>query len=240
MDNYANSLEYKKYIEQFDYIFQKQYFKKVDEIVLNNNYKVLVINYNHTYQIGKNYYKSVSCQVFKLMDNDKVIYQTKAVFGRPFLQYIKHKDNNEYFICGNNLLDFSVYNITKNDEYKYVNEHIINDNYHGYCNNDFWYITEWLYNKNTNFVAINGQDVMNCATVTIGNFIEPEKLLYSFVNLSSLLYRKYNEATCKAIKWLENNNLLVIIGEENSREVIITEDEINKIIKNNGIRGYGT
>ena len=97
---------------------------------------------------------------------------------------------------------------------------------------EFWYINEWIYNKNNNFVAINGQDGMNCSTITICDFTEPEKLPYNCVNLTPLIYKKHDTTTCNSKKWLEDNGLLIVIGEELSKEIIITENELLHIFLN--------
>ena len=227
MENYANSLEYKKYLEQFNYIFRKTYYKNDNKIILYNNYNLSIKKYNHIYTIGKNYKKSVDCFEINLKKYNEIIFKTRTVFGIPFFQYIKHKNNNEYFICGNDLLDFLVYNITKNEEYKYVNEYMINDNYEGNCNNEFLYITEWKYNKNNNFVAINGYDGYS-NIITIGDFSKPEKLPYNFQWLSP---KEYGFENCTAIGWLEDNNLSVLT--DGSKSIIITKNEIKNILKNN-------
>ncbi|MDR2920344.1 MAG: hypothetical protein LBV72_13400 [Tannerella sp.] len=158
MRNYVNSIEYEKYRERYEYIFDKAYFINCKEVELTENLSVLVENYNHTYKTSKNYGHSISCQKFNLVKSDKVIYQLKMVFGKPFFQYIKHSNNDEYFICGNDILDFSVFNISKNIENRFVSEYIVNDDAKGYFNNEFWYIKEWIYNPKNNLVAINGQD----------------------------------------------------------------------------------
>ena len=116
LTNFANSSEYKEFIQQFEYIFDEKYFKKkIDEITINPNYKISINEYNHTYYVRENYAKSISCHEIRLIRYDKTIYMNKIVFTvKPFFQYIKHENGNEYFICGSDLLDFSVYNITKN------------------------------------------------------------------------------------------------------------------------------
>jgi len=230
MDNFAYTLQYKQYLKQFEYIFNEKYFRGINEKIIKN-YKILIEEYNHTYDVSKNYGKSISCHRIKLLVNGNIIYENKSVFiVKPFFQYIKHKNENEYFVSGNDLLDFSVFNITKNQEYKYVNEYIINENYEGDCNNEFWYITEWKYNPKNNYVAINGQDGMNCETITIFDFTKPEKLPYHFRNLSQEIDKKYNDGTCTAMEWVENNGLLIKIGEEQTQEIIINEDEIEKVL----------
>jgi hypothetical protein len=202
VDNFANTAQYYNYLNQFEYIFNEIYFKESKEIMINNDYKYQLKKYNHYYQVGKNYYYDVNCFGIMLLKNEKIIYETRTVFGEPFCQYIKHKNGKEYFISGNDLLDFSVYNITENEEYKYVNECLINDDFTGDCNNEFWYITDLIYNEHNNFIAINGQDGMNESTVTICDFNEPDNLPYRFKNLTEIIYKKYKATCYKAIEWL--------------------------------------
>jgi hypothetical protein len=239
MENFANSSKYKEYMKQFEYIFDEKYLKKkIDENIINQYYKISINEYNHTYNVAKNYAKSISCHEIRLLHNDKTIYTNKIVWTvQPFFQYIKHKNENEYFMCGSNLLFFSVYNITENTEYKYIDEYMANDDYDGDCNNEFWYITELIYNKNNNFIAINGQDGTNDPTVTICDFTEPEKLPYNCVNLSPIIYKEYGRRTCNSKKWLEDNSLLIVLDEKYSNEIIITENELKNMLKNNKWNG---
>jgi hypothetical protein len=234
MKNFANSLEYKEYMDKFEYIFDKKYFvKKIDKIIIDTTYRVSINEYNHTYNMTRNYAKSIDFHEIKLIHNDEIIYTDRVVWQvSPFFQYIKHRNENEYFISGSDLLDFSVYNITKNRQYKYIDEYMINDNYDGDSNNEFWYITKFIYNENNNLIAINGQDGMNCKTITISDFAEPEKLPYNCVNLSSAIYKKYNTSTCDAIEWLDDNSLSMVIGEELPTEILLGEMELKNILNN--------
>jgi hypothetical protein len=227
MKNYANSIEYQTYLKQYDYIFNNAYFVNNKEIKLTEKFKVFVENYNHSYHVSKNYGYSISCQKIHLLNNEnKSIYQLKLVFGTPFFQYIKHSNNDEYFICGNDLLDFSIFNISKNRETKFVSEYVVNDDTEEDCNNEFWYIKEWIYNPQNNLVAINGQDGMNCATVTVCDFTQPDKLPLIFKNLSQFVLAKHGDYTCRACQWTEENGLELIAREKNPQTMILEEREI--------------
>ncbi|MFD2556088.1 hypothetical protein [Sphingobacterium tabacisoli] len=160
MKNYANSIAYKEYLEQYNYIFEKAYYMGQENHALTDNVKVVIENYNHSYDITHNYGKSISCQRIKLLDKTgNELFTTRFAFGKLFYQYILPSNSSEYFIAGNDLMEFSIYNITKSEEYKFVSECRIDEESDEDCDNEFWYITEWIYNPENNLVAINGQDM---------------------------------------------------------------------------------
>jgi hypothetical protein len=128
-------------------------------------------------------------------------------------------------------LDFSVYNITKNEKYKYVNEYVINRDFKGDHNDEFLWITEFIYNDRNNFIAINGRDITKKALVTVCDFNKPEMLPYKFMNLSEIIYKKYcdedSSDSFSAAEWLPDNSLKIKIGRrENKKEIIIKENDI--------------
>ena len=225
MKNYTDSIDYQLYLKKYDYIFDKVYFVNTEEIKLAENLSVLIENYNHSYKVSKNYGYSISCQKICLLKAGVEIYELKMVFGKPFFQYIKHSNGNEYFICGNDLLDFSVFNISTNKENRFVSEYIINESTEEECNNEFWYIKEWIYNSKNNLVAINGQDGMNCSTITLCDFTEPDKFPLHFKNLIEFVYNTHNESACTTYGWKEND-LEIEIGEEHKQLIILKEKEI--------------
>ncbi|MGE8292584.1 MAG: hypothetical protein ACN6ON_12930 [Sphingobacterium sp.] len=231
MKNYADSIEYKKYFGQYNYIFEKDYFINQETHFLTDKIKLTIDNYNHAYNITTNYGKSISCQSITLSDKiDIQIFTSKYAFGKLFYQYIRHSNNYEYFISGNDLMEFSIYNITKNKEYKFVSECRIDENSDDDCDNEFWYIKEWLYNPTNNLVAINGQDGMNCSTVTVCDFTNPEILPIKFKNLYKMLADEYKDGTCNAIGWTDSNFLELEVGEENSKIIKLTAQKILELL----------
>ncbi|MCS4224610.1 hypothetical protein [Sphingobacterium sp. BIGb0165] len=232
MKNYANSIAYGKYLEQYNYIFEKTYFIKQAIHSLTEDIKLIIDNYNHSYDITHNYGKSISCQNITLQDKTgNEIFTARYAFGKLFHQYIKHSNNNEYFIAGNDLMEFSIYNITKSEEYKFVSECRIDEESDEGCDNEFWYIKEWIYNPTNNLIAINGQDLMNCATITVGDFTNPEMLPLKFKNLHKVLADQYGDGPCNAIRWTDRNCLELEVCEENTRTVSLTEQEIVSILR---------
>ncbi|MDR2284255.1 MAG: hypothetical protein LBE37_13645 [Sphingobacterium sp.] len=227
MKNYANSIVYDDYFEQYNYIFEKPYFIGQESHNLTDDIELVIDNYNHSYDITHNYGKSISCQRIKLLDKaGNELFTAKYAFGRLFYQYIRHSNNNEYFISGNDLMEYSIYNITKQEEYKFVSECRILEESDEDCDNEFWYITEWMYNPTNNLIAINGQDMMNCSTVTIGDFTNPEILPLRFKNLYKTLGDQYDDGTSYATCWLDNSSLELQVCEENTKTIILTEQEI--------------
>lgn len=232
MKNYANSIEYKTYFEQYNYIFDQAYFENNETYFLTDDIKISIDNYNHSYDITHNFGKSVSCQSLILLDKTgNQIFSAKYAFGKLFYQYIRHANNDEYFISGNDLMEFSVYNITKNEEYKFVSECRINEDSEEDCDNEFWYIKEWLYNPNNNLVAINGQDGMNGVTVTACNFSNPETLPIKFKNLYKIIAEKYEDGTCNALRWTKENDLELEVCEENSKIIRLSEQDILRLLE---------
>lgn len=229
--DYADSIEYKKYFEQYDYIFEKDYFISQEIHLLTDEIKLTIDNYNHSFNITNNYGKSICCQIVTLSNkNGNKIFTAKYAFGKLFYQYIRHSNNNEYFVSGNDLMEFSIYNITKNKEYKFVSECRIDENSDEDCDNEFWYIKEWLYNPINNLVAINGQDGMNCSTVTVCDFSTPEILPIKFKNLSKIIAKEYDGEVCNAIRWTENNFLELDVSEETPKVINLTEKRIIELL----------
>lgn len=232
MKNYADSIEYKKYFEQYNYIFEKEYFINQETHFLTDKIKLTIDNYNHSYNITSNYGESISCQSIKLSDKmGNQIFTSKYAYGRLFYQYIRHSNNTEYFVSGNDLMEFSIYNITKNKEYKFVGKCRIDENYDEDCNNEFWYIKEWIYNPKNNLIAINGQDLMNCSTVTVCDFTNPEMLPIKFKNLHKLIADKHEDGTCNAKRWTNNDFLELEVCEENPKIINLTEQNILELLK---------
>lgn len=231
MKNFADSIAYEKYFEQYEYIFEKAYFVDQEVHSLTDEFKLIIDNYNHSYDITHNYGKSISCQNIKLFDKTGCqIFTSRYAFGKLFYQYIRHSNNNEYLISGNDLMEFSIYNITKNEEYKFVSECRIDEDSDEDCDNEFWYIREWIYNPINNLVAINGQDLMNCATVTVCDFAYPEVLPLKFKNLYKTLADRYDDGTCNAVGWTDDNCLELDVCEENSKNVKLTAQKISELL----------
>ncbi len=235
MKNYANSIAYEEYLEQYNYIFEKPYFVGQESHSLSDDIKLIIDNYNHSYDITHNYGKSISCQSIKLLDKSgNELFTSRYAFGKLFYQYILHSNNNAYFISGNDLMEFSIYNITKQEEYKFVSECRIEEESDEDCNNEFWYIKEWIYNPINNLIAINGQDMMNCSTVTIGDFTNPETLPLKFKNLYKILADQYEDGTCYATRWADNNCLELQVCEENTQTITLKEQQILEILNTTG------
>lgn len=227
LKNYADSIEYKKYLEQYNYIFDKDYFIDQEIHFLTDEIKLIIDNYNHSYNLTHNYGKSISCQRLTLYDNhDNQLYTTRYAFGKIFYQYIRHSNNNEYFVSGNDLMEYAIYNITKNKAYKFVSECRIDENSEEDCDNEFWYIKEWLYNPANNLIAIHGQDGMNCSTVTVCDFTNPEILPLKFKNLYKIIADHCQDGTCSAKRWTDNNLLELEVCEENSKIIYLSAQEI--------------
>jgi len=235
MKNFANTIEYRQYVEKFEYIFDEQYYIDFKIIQISDCYKVKVKNYNHEYKVSKNYGYSISCQEITLLDSkENMLFHTILVFGKPFFDYVKHSNGNEYFICGNDLLNYTIYNISKNKSFNFVSEDVVNDYYDGDCDNEFWYITKWIYNPGSNMVAINGQDGMNCSTVTLCDFSEPDALPLKFENLS--FHSKFRdlcgETHIYALEWTTDGSLVLFVNEEKSQELILDKQLIENIMIN--------
>ena len=231
MKNYANIIEYERYLEQYNYIFDENYLKSQEEHILTDKIKLLVDNFNHSYYVTDNFGYSISCQTLQLFDKgERQIFSCKYAFGKLFYQYIRHSNENEYFISGNDLLEYSIYNITKNEEFKFISECRIDEDSEEDCDNEFWYIKKWIYNPKNNLVAINGQDGMNSKTVTLCEFTNPEIVPLKFKNLYKTIAAKGKYGICNAIGWTENNNLEIEVGEEQRVLINLTETEIVSLL----------
>ncbi|WP_378411150.1 hypothetical protein [Rhodocytophaga aerolata] len=228
--NIANSIAYMKYVSQFDYIFSKAFFTHQELIALSGNYKVVIDYFNHTYTISEKVGCSVSCQLIIVLNRwDKILYQYKNVFGNPFHYYFCHSNSSEYLMCGADLLQFTIFNITKNKAHTFADKCIIDKQE---CISEFWYISGMQYNRSNNLLFINGQDMMNCPTVTIADLTNPEIVPLHTKNLGSFLAKLDNDyAFCKAVNWNSNNSLTLEVGEENTQVVTLTENQLFGILE---------
>lgn len=232
MKNCADNIEYKNYLDQYNYIFEKSYFIKQEIHILTDEMKLFIDHYNHSYAITDKYGKSINAQKLILLNKqNEPIYTTKYAFGKLFYHYIRHSNNNEYLISGNDLMEFSVYNITKKEEYRFVSECRIDEDSEAACDNEFWYIKEWIYNPINNVVAINGPDGMNCSTVTICDLTTPEQLPIKFRNLCNSLAVDGEAEICTAIRWTKENALELEVGEENPKILLLTEQKIVDLLQ---------
>lgn len=229
-ENIAYSAEYEKYVDQFSYIFHNVYFTHQEVNSLSDNYKVVIDHFNHTYNISEKAGYSISCQLIVLMNRfEKKIYEYKSVFGKSFHYYLVHSNHNEYFICGNGLNQYAIFNITKNVEHIFADKCIVGKQW---CNSEFWYIWEMQYNPKNNLLFINGQDMMNCPTVTIADLTNPEVVPLKTKNLGSYLVTLDNEyAFCKALSWNVDNSLTLEVGEEDPVVMNLTEMQIIEIMR---------
>ncbi len=232
--NVAGSLACKEYFEGFDYIFSQKYFQKSESVSIADKYKISIDYYNHSYMVTKNSGYSISCQYLALTDiENQLLYSYKNVFGKLFYHYLAHSNGNEYLMCGLDLMEFSIYNISKNDESRFVSICRVDDDSGDDCQNEFWYITTLLYNPSNNFVAINGQDGMNCATVTLCDFSDPDDFSsIKAISLGTFVAEKYDDPTCIALEWNENNDLLLNVCEEDGKDVLLSEKEILELFVN--------
>jgi len=156
--NVANTEASRIYSEKYDYIFADEYFTDEQSFDLTDNYSLTIKNFNHSYDVSRNYGYSISCQQLFLKDKQNVLFSSRFSFGKLFHHYLLHSNNNEYLICGHDLLEFTVYNISKDIKYRFLNICSIDTDSKEDCQNEFWYITTIFYNPDNNLMAINGQD----------------------------------------------------------------------------------
>ena len=225
--NFAYTDEYKKYTDQYESIFNAEYFKKKETVNLNEEYKVEILHYNHTYQMMENYWCKIDCQEIVLYDDsESIVYKSRYEFGSVFYSLIKHSNGNLYFITGHDLQKYSVYNISNNTETKYACECHINEDSKEDCYSDFMMVDDIIYNPHNNMLAINGiLQYLKIPTVSLGIFDTPDDLPFRAKNLYNFMEKKIGNSACQAISWTEENTL-VLYNDELDINTTIDQIEI--------------
>lgn len=227
MKNYYNTSEYNKILDEFNYVFQKSFFIKQESLELVNCLKLLVDYYTHDDDVGGRY---ISCQKYRVINkNDKTIFETKYVFGSTFYSLINHSNGNWYLFIGQDLDNYTVFDLKNHESYTYVDECIVKKEV--YTKWGYWYIKNLLYNAENNLIAFNGQDTLNCGYVTIMDFTEPRKIPYEFKSLHSLIWQKQEGEEQVAMNW-NGLNLEVKVIEEETTDILLSEQEIKNYITN--------
>lgn len=225
MENFAGTVEHLKYLQQFEYIFSDLYFIKDLSEKIDEKYSLTIKEYNHTYEASNKFGYSISCQEYYLYnEKNELLFNTKFCFGRSFFKYLKHVNRNDYFICGNDLCDFTIFNITANIEHRFISGDLLFENYKPGCSNGFWYVTTLLYYPNGNFLVVNGQDTMNREMCVVCDFSNPDQVPYKNKSLSV-----FCDDSCTAIKFTETG-LLIGIGEDNYVEKEIPYNILHELL----------
>ncbi len=230
--NIADSPAYQSYRRQFEYIFQDAYFTHSSADDLSEQYRLEIHHYNHTEWLSEKSMRSISCQKAALVSQaGETIFQYKNVFGRLFHRYLRHSNNQEYFICGNDPEQYAVCNITQKKAREYVGRCVLEPEH---CSTHFWYVREVLYDPGTDLIAFNAQDVMNCPTVTVGDWARPAVVPIKMASLGLYLNRHYEDGYfCNALGW-KDGNLQLDVGEEVSQTVFLPQEQIREILAKEG------
>ncbi|NDV96296.1 hypothetical protein D0T84_15445 [Dysgonomonas sp. 521] len=229
--NIAGSEKALMHKEKYKYIFSEEYFKDRTTVGLNPDYNLVIENYNHSYKVSTNYGYHIDCQNILLQDKSSdTLFSTRFTFGKLFYHYLLHSNNNEYLVCGYDLLEFAVYDITNKTEHQFFDICNLDEDSEEDCQNEFWYIKKLFYNAENNLLAITGQDGMNVSTVTVCDFSNPDDFFsYRATNLGKYINDTYGDYCCSAHGWA-GNKLQLSVCEENSMYIDLDESEIISLI----------
>jgi hypothetical protein len=230
--NIADSPAYQNYRRQFEYIFQDAYFTHSSASDLSEKYRLEIHHYNHFYQASEKAGRSVNCQKVALLNQaGETIFQYKNLFGRPFWRYLQHSNTEEFFICGNDPEQYAVCNMTQKQAREYVSRCVLEPEK---CTTHYWYVREVLYDPDTDLIAFNAQDVMNCPTATVGDWSRPDVLPIKMASLGPYLSKQYEDGYfCNALGW-KDGNLLLEVGDEVSQTVVLPQEQIREILAKGG------
>lgn len=215
MENYADTIEYEKYMAEYDYLFEKSYFVKNKGITLSDEFRVSIDEYGTQVEPDQHFIHDIHGEQFQLLDRQgKVIYSDKYIFSRVYYTYIRHSNQNEYFICGENLSNLSIYNITERKLQRLVCSCVIDDDFKDQCAQGYQCFLDWIYNPNNNLLAIKFYFYEVGMTVAICDFSKPDELPLQVKDLNLKIISHYNDGYTQQFRWTEENNLEIQIPED--------------------------
>lgn len=230
MKNYADTEAYLKFLQEFEYIFSREYHIRNDTIKLTDQITLYIEHFLHDDRLNS---CAIHCQTALLKDDrDKTIFVYKSVCGYLFYKYIQHANGNEYFIAGSSLNDYVLFNITEHTAMKYVGAQIVREQPHReYTPDLYWYIETLIYNPLNNLLAINGPDILNCSRVAVFEFTDEQLFPFKFYSLSNLIFSYDEGEHHTALGWTDDNRLKVEVVEEKCNTYYLTENEIRKCMQ---------
>ncbi|MDO1451832.1 hypothetical protein Q0590_36520 [Rhodocytophaga aerolata] len=230
-ENIALSPQYENHQKQFDYIFQKAHLIHTTSQEVSPKYRLDIHHYHHGYLTSEKSGYSISCQQLILRNQvGESVFEYKNRFGYVFYHYLQHSNTNEYLLCGNDLHEYVVYNITRNQVHQYASPGLLQPEKR---TSHYWYIKELLYSPTADLIAVNGQDMMNCPAVTVLELDAPDVVPLKMLNLGLYLGQHYEEGYfCRALAWTADSGLQLWVGEEVSQTVILPVRQIRELLQN--------
>lgn len=230
LKNIFGTAALQEHFQQYEYIFHPDYYQHTTTYPCGDGYVVHVEEYNHTYSLSKNMKKSVSCQrasVYACADN-ALIYEYKNYFGKLCVAFFMWEKDSPFLFLSCDLNGYVFYNLRARQEYGYYPR--------GYADGTlvgvpYWYVTGVLFNPENQWIAINGQDLMNCPYACLLDLSDLSCMPYPMVSLSQLVSK--NPSLMKAgiedfstavLGWNADNSVNIWIDEEKSFEINIGEN----------------
>jgi len=220
----------KQHFEQYQYIFHTDYYQSMVTQQISDEYEVHIEEYNHTYAIGKNCKKSVSCQIARVYDraDHEYIYEYRNYFGRLCVASFMWKPDRPFVFFSCDLNGYAFYDIKACQEYGYYPQGYVNDTLAGI---PYWYVKNIIFNSENHWLAVNGQDTMNCSYACLLDLSDLACMPYPLVSLSDVVSEKasslglsgLNDFATVALGWNDDGSIDVLAGEDNSIEVILPE-----------------
>lgn len=219
-----------EHFRQYQYIFHPDYYQHTITQQLSDVYEVRIEEYNHTYTIGKNFKKSVSCQIARVYTRvgDTLIYEHRNYFGKLCVACFMWEVGQHFLFFSCDLNGYVFYNIGTRQEYGYYSQGYADETLRGIS---YWYVTGVLFNPKNHWLAVNGQDVMNCSFACLLDLSDLNRMPYPMVSLSEVLSAdppmldmpEVDDFATVALGWNEDNSINVLVGEENAVEVILPQ-----------------
>lgn len=141
----------------------------------------------------------------------------------------RHSNQNEYFICGGNLSNLSIYNITTRKLQRLICRCVIDDDFKDQCAQDYQCFLDWVYNPKNDLLVIKFYFYEVGMTVAICDFSNPDELPLKARNLKLKIINHYDDGYKEPFRWTEKNDLEIQIPGDAS-PTVKTEQELLQLL----------
>lgn len=191
--NIYDTEEYKKYIQQDEYVFDEKYFRETKCYTLPESYTLEIKIYDDTVQKDKQYrVTKAHAEKCTIKKSEKILYEYCCFYNHPryFTEFIYHQNGHRYFPFHINLYGISYLDIDTLETFNYIPE--------GYPHlypapmGESFIITDIHYDKNTNLIAYGGCYWGGGGEVMVGDFSNPLNFNPHLINIHTILDPDYD------------------------------------------------
>jgi len=230
--NVYGTEEYKKYIQQFEYVLDRKYFRETELYTLPNDYTLEVKIYDDTEQKDKQYYVTKAyAEKCTLKKSGQDIYEYICFnYGhtRCFTEFIHHKNGHRYLPFHTDLYGISYLDIDTLEVFNYIPE--------GYPTSypvpmgESFIITDIHYDINSNLIAYGGCYWGGCSEVMIGDFSDPLNFNPHLANTHEIFDPDYDNYSDIDFKEWRDGKLYVMCDGNSSEENSISIQKLRNML----------